>query len=87
MGDKLRVTLTKTSAKSAGKPAKRAAASVINAVSRRKVTKAAAAEASKFRPDLKVRFRAGEPCSAERQAHASSCLLALLTPSSIALWC
>jgi len=48
------VKVTKTSAKKGNKPAKRAAAETVKALSGRKLIAAVAAEAGKYRPDLKV---------------------------------
>jgi len=48
------VKVTKTSAKKGNKPAKRAAVETVKALSGRKLIAAVAAEAGKYRPDLKV---------------------------------
>ena len=47
--------VTKTNAKHAHKPAKRVSTETVKATSGRKVIAAVAAEAAKYRPDLKVR--------------------------------
>jgi hypothetical protein len=61
------VKVTKTNAKHAHKPAKRASSETVKATSGRKVIAAVAAEAAKYRPDLKVR------ASSSRWLQCSGC--------------
>ena len=65
-GEGLHVKVTKTNAKHAQKPAKRARSETVKAASGRKVIAAVAAEAAKYRPDLKVRPRSPGSSSGQR---------------------